>query len=216
MKNAFLTLAALLLLSLLFVWSCSSGDTKEEDKPPCPAEIIDEDYDGPQHLVMGIGMGGPTALDLALDNPEFFAAAATLGGPVDLRLLLTQIRARLADFDNWPALPKREDYLAFLRDVFIAYGNPCYDNPASQIYPPGTTGLPQQVVPHFVDALNPDGSDPAVTFVDGENEFPVTFLLALDENDNGLRDVGEPIALSDGRTLCRRQRQRPARRRRGL
>jgi len=192
MKKRLPAVAAAILLLGAILCSCTTGDWDGKYEPPCPNEIIDEEYDGPQHMIMGIGMGALSALDVALANPEFFAAAASLGGPIDLLILLSQIETRLADFDDWTELPERDDYLAFLRDLFIALGNPCYDNPFSKIYPPGTTGGDQEVVLDFFDIQNPDGAIPAVTFTD-ENEFPVNFLLALDQNGNGLRDAGEPI-----------------------
>ncbi|MBZ0273954.1 hypothetical protein K8I61_18085 [bacterium] len=194
MPKFFHALTAIVAVGL-FAFACTQDASYEGVyEPPCPNEIIDEDYKGPWHMALGIGLGGLGAMDIALDNPELFATAASLGGPVDLELLLGSIKARLDAPDDWDDLPSRVEYFAFLRDIFIALGNPCYFNPASAFYPPGVTGGTQQIVTGVPTPDSPDGSVPLTTFFEGEDdEFLVDFLLAVDVNGNSRRDPGEPI-----------------------
>ncbi|MCB1153091.1 hypothetical protein KDL45_05525 [bacterium] len=169
--------------------ACAKGDSVDVEEAPCPNEVIVKDFEGPVHIVMGIGFGGLAALDIALDRPELFTTAASLSGPVDLSLQLAQIKARLDDFDNWPERPSRAEYLQFLRDLFAAFGNPCSINPDSKFYAP-TGGS-------AIDPFNEDGTISAITFED-KSGFDVDFLLALDENGNGVRDAGEPVLCQSG------------------
>lgn len=189
MKKLF-GIPAILVVTALLAASCTRGE-HDQPEPVCPNEIIVEDYDGPQHMILGIGESGPVALDIALDNPEIFGASASMSGPVDRKRQLAGIETRLRDFDN---LPDRATTLSALRDLFIAFGNPCYDNPDSRFFPPGIADSTPQTVSGFVDTLNPTGALPAITFVD-ESGFMLDFLLALDANGNGVRDAGEPILL---------------------
>ncbi len=182
-----------LVLVVAAISSCTKGSW-DEDEPPCPNEIIVEDYEGPQHMVLGIGMGGLAALDMAFDHPEIFGAAAALAAPTDLRAWIGAIETQLRDFDDIPDEPGRAAFLGTLRDAFIALGNPFYNNPLSRLFPPGVSGSDPTSVTGVIDAQNPAGATPAITFVD-ESGVTIDFLLALDTNGNGVRDAGEPIIL---------------------
>ncbi len=194
MKTANSIAISALFVLIILCASCTRGNWDGSKEAPCPLWIVDDEYKGPQHMIMGIGMGGIAALDIALDNPELFGASAALASPTDLGLLLAGIESKLNDFDDWPASPSRLRYLQFLRDIFIALGNPVYVNPLSKFYPPGVTSDEPTIVRDFISPQNTDGAISTITFAD-ESGFFVDFLLALDLNANGLRDAGEPIQL---------------------
>ena len=195
MKTTKIIAFSILLILMLHCATCTRGNWDEDEGPPCSLWIEDDEYLGPPHMIMGIGMGGIAALDIALDNPELFGASAALASPVDLKILLADIESRLKDYDNWPSIPTRASYLQFLRDIFIAFGNPAYNGALSKFYPPGVAESESvTVIESFVSPENPDGALSAVTFSDASG-FIVDFLLALDENGNGIRDEGEPILL---------------------
>ncbi len=193
-KRNFIAISTLFILIALCC-HCTRGQWDAQDDPPCSLWIEDDEIDGPYHMIMGIGMGGVAALDIALDNPELFGASAALSSPLDLQILLADIETKLTKFDDWSSTPTREDYLQFLSDIFIALGNPAYINPSSKYYPPGVSANESvTVVANFISPDNADGSLNAITFSDVSG-YVVDFLLALDQNSNGIRDSGEPILL---------------------
>lgn len=120
----------------------------------------------------------------------------------------------------------RNSLLYILHDVVAAYGNPFMYNaddaylppglPESWYMPPGSTA-PDTRCQNTVSLTgvynreyNPDGSHPVITFCDGANgrsgaydpddasahRIAVEFLLAVDLNENGKRDYGEPVILN--------------------
>jgi S-formylglutathione hydrolase FrmB len=115
----------------------------------------------------------------------------------------------------------RELYMRASRDLSRAFGNPAHYNPDNPYLPPGvpeafleqdpaTRCANPVVLEDFFDhEFNPDGSNPVITFCDGgdsrdglglgvfdpalpQND-PAEVLLAVDLDDNGVRDPGEPV-----------------------
>ncbi len=112
-------------------------------------------------------------------------------------------------------------YMKGVRDMARAMANPAHYNPENPYSPPGvpmafmatdaTTRCANPVVLRdFHDReFNPDGSNPVITFCDGGDsreglglgvfdpsklhDDPAELLLAVDLNDNGKRDSGEPV-----------------------
>lgn len=195
-------------ISLSLGLSCDRGTYESEPDPPCEPFIKDKDYEGPTRMLMGIGRGSIIAAKLRGQFPDRFGALATLGGPISLAGLIAQIEGWLLDFDNWSDEVSRTERLLFIEELFRAFGNPLYFNNDSDLYPPGSTeddfNDPGNFVPKtisgFIDTLNPDGSLPVVTFADKSGR-PVPFALALDQNQNGVRDMGEPIIIQSSETF---------------
>jgi S-formylglutathione hydrolase FrmB len=113
---------------------------------------------------------------------------------------------------------RRELYLRGFRDMARAFGNPALYNPDNSYSPPGVPMSYMQmqdrcgspiVLANFYDReYNPDGSMPVITFCDGGDstaqgigvfdpsvpqDNPYEPLLAVDVNQNGVRDSGEPV-----------------------
>lgn len=118
---------------------------------------------------------------------------------------------------------RRNLYMKAARDLSRALGNPALYNPdpASNGYaPPGVDAAylarpaadrcanPRRLTGFFDRELNPDGALPVITFCDGGDSpalglgvfdpaqaqtNPAEVLLAVDVNDNGRRDSGEPV-----------------------
>jgi predicted esterase len=114
----------------------------------------------------------------------------------------------------------REAMFENFADMFIAYGNLASFNPTHHYLP---FGIPPEYFelseaekcaippPYRLEGVhdwefNPEGIHPVITFCEIENEpiqcvfdpsiepsFPVEIVLAVDINDNGRRDSGEPV-----------------------
>lgn len=112
----------------------------------------------------------------------------------------------------------RSLYMRGIRDILRAYGNPMYYNPDDPYLPPGVPaahladgssvcGKPYKLSKFYDREYNPEGKHTAITFCDGNDGSlgkgvfdpsvkqtrPTQILLALDLNDNGKRDSGEPV-----------------------
>ena len=116
----------------------------------------------------------------------------------------------------------RSLYMKASRDLSRALGNPALYNPANAYAPPGVDAAFLQedaatrcanptVLHDFYSAdFNPDGSKPVITFCDGGDvpgmnavfdptqpqTDPAEVLLAVDLNNNGKRDAGEPVIIN--------------------
>lgn len=145
----------------------------------------------------GVSMGGYGAMNIGLGHPDLFKTIAGLGGPLDMEYLLKFIEVdMLGSYDNPDAYPNRDTLMDMIKDLSISFGNPVYYNPDSTYYAPGITtenARKPTALFHFIDELNPDGSLPAITYVDPDPSDWVEVLLALDRNQNNRRDRGEPI-----------------------
>ena len=190
----------LILLTIISLGvSCTRSSVDNEPPSECSPYILNEDYEGPTRMLLGIGEGAITAVRLRGLEPEKFASLATVAGPTDIKGLLAMVRVWLNSFDQWEQDGAVEMRRQLLTDLFTAMGNPLYDNPDSKLYPPGVTAENFQpfepvTVNGIISPDNPDGSLPAVTFV-GADDVPIIFALAIDQNQNGVRDAGEPIIL---------------------
>ena len=117
---------------------------------------------------------------------------------------------------------KRALYMRGMRDILRAYGNPMYHNPAHNFLPPGVPashlvagsevcGKPVKLNKFYNRHYNPDGSKAVITFCDGidssakglgvfnpalKQTRPAQVYLAVDLNDNGKRDTGEPVVVN--------------------
>ncbi|MBX3158172.1 MAG: hypothetical protein KF773_19550 [Deltaproteobacteria bacterium] len=115
---------------------------------------------------------------------------------------------------------QRSLYLKGVRDMARAMSNPALYNPDNPYSPPGVPlsfmAIPPAercanpiVLRDFYDhEFNPDGTKPVITFCDGGDSRglglgvfdpslpqldPAELLLAVDLNNNGVRDPGEPV-----------------------
>jgi pimeloyl-ACP methyl ester carboxylesterase len=115
---------------------------------------------------------------------------------------------------------KRNLYMKASRDLGRALGNPALYNPLNAYAPPGidytyfqvdaaTRCTTPTVLQNFYDReFNPTGSHPVITFCDGNDSAtlgngvfdpsipatnPAELLLAVDLDNNGKRDPGEPV-----------------------
>ena len=115
---------------------------------------------------------------------------------------------------------RRSLYMKGMRDMARAFGNPAFYNPAHPYAPPGvdpafflqpaaTRCANPIVLQDFFDhEFNPTGATNVITFCDGGDSTtlglgvfdpnepqldPVEIALAVDLNNNGKRDLGEPV-----------------------
>jgi hypothetical protein len=146
----------------------------------------------------GVSMGGYGAMNIGLTHPDLFITIAGLGGPLDMGYLLKYIEVdMLGNYDNLPAYPDRKTQIEMLQDLTISFGNPVYYNPESTYYPPwinpDNARVPTTLLGFLDGEYNPDGSLPVITYEDPGPGNWVEVLLALDVNENGKRNPGEPI-----------------------
>ena len=116
---------------------------------------------------------------------------------------------------------KRDLYMRGVRDIMRAYGNPMYYNPEHPLLPPGVPashltqgstvcGKPVKLSKFYDREYNPTGSKPVITYCDGRDsskkglgvfdpsikqDRPTQVYLAVDLNENGKRDSGEPVVV---------------------
>ncbi len=81
-KKHLLTLTAMVAILALFLGGCVRGTYETDQEPECVPEIVDESYEGPTSLLLGIGDGALTAATLKARYPDDFALFAGVGGPV--------------------------------------------------------------------------------------------------------------------------------------
>jgi len=114
----------------------------------------------------------------------------------------------------------RESMLETFQDMFIAYGNLASFNPDHHYLPAGLDASylqlsrqeqcqnPVRLSGYYDWQFNPDGSLPVITFCEADSavqgvfdpnvepHFPVEITYAVDLNDNGRRDSGEPVVFN--------------------
>jgi hypothetical protein len=175
-----LALAAVVLLALS---ACSRGGGG--DGPAMDSREF--------RAISGVSMGGYGALNLGTRHRDRFGAIGSLGGPVDLRQLLADIRDQNLEvkrlmgipmdvnaddfsFDLLPAYPARDARISFTKDLVLAFGNPTLHHPD----------------PDF--AYRAIDSEPAAIGMDdvwGSFTAPSDFVDGGDDNEDGLRQIGE-------------------------
>jgi len=111
----------------------------------------------------------------------------------------------------------REGMIETFQDMFIAYGNLASFNPEHPYLPAGMEeefihrtkaemcADPVRLEGYYDWEFNPEGSHPVITFCEGDGDEqgvfdpeatrtqPVDLTYAVDLNDNGIRDSGEPV-----------------------
>ena len=111
----------------------------------------------------------------------------------------------------------REDFIQNFQDMFIAYGNLALFNPKNPYLPPGMSpdyfqldrqercSQPVRLEKFYDWRFNPDGTHTVITYCEADGpeqgvfdpqvspHYPVDILLAVDLNNNGRRDSGEPV-----------------------
>jgi len=180
------------LCSLFAFAACSSNDDGDDDDPG-PAPPLEASR--PFRALAGVSMGGYGSMNLGTKRSDLFGVIASLGGPVDMKLLLrdmiednlevkaqTELPAEVGDdftFDHLAPYPDRDTRITMVQDLVIAFGNPF-------LHHPDGTGR----------YLASD-SQPAILLQDdhfGSFELlddPRGFVDGGDENQDGLRQVGE-------------------------
>lgn len=146
----------------------------------------------------GVSMGAYGAMNIGLSHPDFFKTITSLGGPLDMGYLLKYIEVdMLGNYDNPNVYPNRDTLIDMLQDLTISFGNPVYFNSDSTYYPPRINpgnARESTLLDNFKDGTyNPNGNLPVMTYEDPAPGDWVEVLLALDGNQNGKRDKGEPI-----------------------
>jgi len=186
---------ALVVASLAALLACGGGSGDDDDFGPAPPPETNARY----RAIAGISMGGYGALNVGTKRRDIFGTVASLGGPVDLAQLLsdtptaglevkpqTEIPTQVGDdftFDHLPPYPGRDQQIALLRDLFIAFGNPFLHHPD-----PARAFLAADSEPARI--ARDDQYDTFVAPAD-----PRGFLDGGDANEDGVRQVGEEPVL---------------------
>ncbi len=186
---------ALVVASLSALLACGGGGGDDDDFGPAPPPETNAQY----RAIAGISMGGYGALNIGTKRRDIFGTVASLGGPVDLGQLLadtqtaglevkpqTEIPTQVGDdftFDHFPPYPGRDQQIALLRDLFIAFGNPFLHHPD-----PARAFLAADSEPARL--LRDDQYD---TFTMSSD--PRGFVDGGDANEDGVRQIGEEPVL---------------------
>lgn len=148
--------------------------------------------------IAGVSMGAYGAMNIGTKHPELFGVIGSLGGPVDMTQLMRQIvddnlevkaqteipRAVGSDFtfDHLAPYPDRDTRLEMIQDLVIAFGNFFlhHPDPAARYLASDSQPAEIQRDDRFDEFTPPDD--------------PRGFLDGGDENEDGLRQVGEEPA----------------------
>ncbi len=189
----FLACALLSVLLALASAACSSGDDDGADEILGPAPPLEASRQF--RALAGVSMGGYGAMNLATKRSDLFGVIASLGGPVDMKVLLrdiiadnlevrsqTQIPRDVGDdftFDHLAPYPDRDTRVTMIQDLVIAFGNPFLHHPdESRRY------LASDSQPAMLLQDDRYGSFELV-------DDPRGFLDGGDDNQDGLRQRGE-------------------------
>ena len=186
---------ALVAAGVAGLLACGGGGGGDGPSGPAPAPQENPEF----RAIAGVSMGAYGALNVGTKHRDVFGTVAALGGPVDLGQLLADLRndflevkpvtgrpARVGDdytFDHLPPYPGRDQQIALVRDLFIAFGNPFLHHPDAS------------------RAFFAADSEPATIRRDdayGMLSPPEDFRGLVDggdANDDGLRQVGEAPTL---------------------
>lgn len=191
-RGSFALLPVLFTLTFALA-ACSSSDDDGGNADPGPPPPLEASRDF--RALAGVSMGGYGAMNLGTKRSDLFGVIASLGGPVDMRLLLrdmlddnlevkaqTEIPRELGDdftFDHLAPYPDRDTRVTMVQDLALAFGNPFLHHPdagraylASDSQP--ATLLQDDRFGAFVLGADPRG------FYDGG-----------DDDEDGLRQVDE-------------------------
>lgn len=189
----------LVLCVALIAAGCSSSDDDSNGDPgPAPPLEASREY----RALAGVSMGAYGAMNLGTKRQDLFATIASLGGPVDMNRLLhdiavdnlevkpqDEIPEEVGDdftFDHLAPYPDRDSRLTMIQDLVISFGNPFLHHPdAARPYLASDAEAAQLLRDDVFGEF--DASADARGFLDGG-----------DENEDGLRQVGEaPELLTD-------------------
>ena len=188
-------LLALCVLALVLPVCSSGGSGGGIPAQACPDDETSSTNTQDNRAIAGVSMGGYGALNLGTKHQDLFGAIGSMGGPVDLRQLLLDIRDDNLEvketvgipmdidtddftFDKLPPYPDRQTRIGFTKDLVLAFGNPLLHHP--------NAGM----------AFLASDSEPASIRMDDEwGSFtipadPRGFFDGGDDNEDGLRDVG--------------------------
>lgn len=200
----FVACAALGVLLALASAACSgSDDGADEELGPAPPLEASRQF----RALAGVSMGGYGAMNLATKRSDLFGVIASLGGPVDMKLLLrdmiadnlevkpqTDLPADIGDdftFDHLAPYPDRDTRITMVQDLVIAFGNPFLHHPDGSGRYLASDSQPAMLLQDDLFGSF-DLSDDPRGFVDGG-----------DANQDGLRQVGEiPTYATDALLLA--------------
>lgn len=179
--------------ALALACACGGGGGGEPQDLSAPPPALSEAREF--RAIVGVSMGAYGALNLGTKRNELFSTVASLGGPVDLeRLIEDGVRDNLEvkpqeqipravgsdfTFDHLAPYPDRDTRIRMFQDLVLAFGNPYlhHDDPELQYLAsdsePARIGRDDRFG-DFVPPADPRG------FLDGG-----------DQNEDGLRQVGE-------------------------
>jgi enterochelin esterase-like enzyme len=175
--------------------ACSNGGNNNHDtvlEPPATPPPGSRE----SRAISGVSMGAYGAMNLGTKHVDLFGAIGSLGGPVDMAILIDDMVSQnlevkplsgipsgpTADytFDLLPDFPDRDSRLSFVRDLVLAFGNPVLHHPDPD------------------HAYLASDSEPAHLLADDEwgtftiPSDPNGFADGGDKNADGLREVNEP------------------------
>jgi len=190
------------LAAIATLAACTNG---APPAPPllaeCTDQILDPNFNNNYRSVIGLGEGAYAAEHLFFKQPGRFNVLLALNGPTSATSEIAQLQHFAETFDNWPSAVSRSEWIRRMRDKIAAFGNPFYNNPNSNFYPPGLTAAdfaganPQpKRLPPFIDQYDPTGKYPCVSIIDKSGE-PVDFWIAHDLHNSGRYEAGDPIAM---------------------
>jgi enterochelin esterase-like enzyme len=191
-------------MAVLAVGCGGGGRGGGDDFGDTPGIIATREF----RAIAGVSMGGYGALNLGTKRDDLFGVIASLGGPVDLQVMLrdtrrgvrvaatTAVPSTMTDpeltFDHPPPYPERDARVTMVQDLVLAFGNPLLHHPDPE----------RQYL--AIDA------EPATLLADdewGTLEAPTDrrgFLDGGDGNDNGQRETDEvPVLPTEVALLAR-------------
>jgi pimeloyl-ACP methyl ester carboxylesterase len=137
----------------------------------------------PYRAIAGMSMGAYGALSYGLKYPDKFQVLAGLGGPVDMRGLLSFASRTMSNYGDWESQYFTiNDLLSMVLDLSISYGNIFYE---------GTENLIPELgkIHHCRYAC--EGNHLMVPAI--MDDWDIPNMLAVDLNDNEVFDYGEPL-----------------------
>lgn len=139
----------------------------------------------PNRALMGISMGAFGALHFGLKHPEKFRVIGGLGGPVEMKGLVSSISKTMSSYTKWHSLYfEMNELFNMVHDLNISFGNLLYEGGDDPLYPEVGGTAPCRYKCRGSHALVP-------VLIKGWN---LPHILAIDANDNKKFDVGEPLA----------------------
>ena len=137
----------------------------------------------PHRAIMGVSMGAFGALHFGLRHPEKFQVIGALGGPVEMKGLITFISRTMSNYTQWHSRYfNLKDLFNMIHDMNISFGNLLYEGP-DPLFPEAGGYAPCR--------YGCSGRHKLVSATFKGWNLPT--ILAIDTNDNGKFDKGEPL-----------------------